>query len=258
MEQNDGLAVTAAGSLPSGGPDDAELADAVRAGQTSAYAELYVRHLASARNLARQLTRSPAEADDLVSVAFAKVLETLCGGRGPAGVGFRAYLLTTLRYTAYDQFRRERKLVLTDDVTTAGGVDPAAVSEPFRDTVSARAECSLVARAFAALPERWQAVLRHTAVEGLSPAAAAPLLGLTPNGAAALAYRAREGLRQAYLQAHLGDAAAARCQATVERLGAWTRGGLSTRDTALVRSHLAECGRCPVLAADLAELNPAA
>jgi predicted anti-sigma-YlaC factor YlaD len=73
-----------------------------------------------------------------------------------------------------------------------------------------------------------------------------------------LAYRAREGLRQAYLQAHLGQAAAEHCRATVDRLGAWTRRGLSKRDTALVRAHLAECGQCPALAADLAELNPAA
>jgi hypothetical protein len=34
----------------------------------------------------------------------------------------------------------------------------------------------------------------------------APLLGLTANSVAALAYRAREGLRQAYLQMHLSGA----------------------------------------------------
>ena len=58
----------------------------------------------------------------------------------------------------------------------------------------------MIARAFASLPERWQAVLWHTEIEGARPADVAPLLGLTANGVAALAYRAREGLRQAYLQ----------------------------------------------------------
>ena len=55
----------------------------------------------------------------------------------------------------------------------------------------------MIARAFASLPERWQAVLWHTEIEGARPADVAPLLGLTANSVAALAYRAREGLRQA-------------------------------------------------------------
>lgn len=37
--------------------------------------------------------------------------------------------------------------------------------------------------------------------EGRTPAELAPVLGVSPNGVAALACRARKGLRQAYLQA---------------------------------------------------------
>ena len=40
-------------------------------------------------------------------------------------------------------------------------------------------ERSVVARAFASLPERWQAVLWHCEIEGRTPAEVAPLLGLT-------------------------------------------------------------------------------
>ena len=40
---------------------------------------------------------------------------------------------------------------------------------------------------------------------------------------------AREGLRKAYLQAHVAGNPAGRCQAAVGKLGAWTRGGLSRR-----------------------------
>jgi hypothetical protein len=64
---------------------------------------------------------------------------------------------------------------------------------------------SLASRAFARLPERWQEALWHTEIEGLSPADAAPLMGLSPNGMSALAYRARGGLREAYLQVHLAQ-----------------------------------------------------
>ncbi len=240
-------------SVQDQGPSDAELIGAVRGGSTDAYATLYARHRAAAYNLARQLARSSAEADDLVSEAFAKLLDTLRGGGGPDSA-FRAYLLTALRHCAYDRTRRDRRIDLTDDESAYdSGV-------PFTDTAVAGLDRSLAARAFATLPERWQTVLWHTEIEGQSPAEVAPLLGLTPNGVSALAYRAREGLKQAYLQVHLADTAAGgggldRCRVAVDRLGAWTRSGLSKRETAQVEQHLDECDRCRALAAELADVN---
>ncbi|WNV90642.1 sigma-70 family RNA polymerase sigma factor [Umezawaea sp. Da 62-37] len=238
------------------GPSDSELIESVRGGKIEAYGELYERHVSAAYNLARQLTRSPAEADDLVSEAFAKVLDTLRGGRGP-DAAFRAYLLTSLRHTAYDKTRRDRKVELSDDVAAVSGVPAEAVSVPFRDTAVAGLERSMAAQAFARLPERWQTVLWHTEIEGQSPAEVGPVLGLTANGVSALAYRAREGLRQAYLQVHLTETTSDRCRATVDRLGAWTRGGLSKRETTQVEAHLDECERCRALAAELSDVNGA-
>ncbi|MEJ2854613.1 MULTISPECIES: sigma-70 family RNA polymerase sigma factor [unclassified Saccharothrix] len=235
------------------GPSDAELIDSVRGGAIDAYGQLYERHVSAAYNLARQLTRSSAEADDLVSDAFAKVLDTLRAGRGPDSA-FRAYLLTALRHTAYDKTRRDKKVDLAEDVSE---VAPEQTAVPFRDTAVAGLERSLAAKAFARLPERWQTVLWHTEIEGQSPADVAPLLGLTANGVSALAYRAREGLRQAYLQVHLAETSAERCRATVDRLGAWTRGGLSKRETTQVEAHLDECADCRSLAAELADVNGA-
>ncbi len=230
------------------GPSDARLIAAVRAGSTEAYGLLYRRHAQAAYNLARQLTRSVAERDDLVAEAFAKVLDTLRGGGGP-DVAFRAYLLTTLRNTLYDRIRRDRRLELSDDMTRH---DPGV---PWVDTAVADLESALAARAFSRLPERWQTVLWHTEVEQETPAQVAPVLGLTPNGVAALAYRAREGLRQAYLQEHLAEAGDGQCNHAVERLGAWARGGLSGRERARVDGHLESCPSCATLAADLKDVN---
>ncbi|TCP56101.1 RNA polymerase sigma factor (sigma-70 family) [Tamaricihabitans halophyticus] len=238
------------------GSSDAELIASVRDGQIEAYGTLYERHVAAAYNLARQLARSPAEADDLVSEAFSKVLDTLRNGRGPDSA-FRAYLLTSLRHTAYDKTRRDRKVEYSDDVSTVGGVSAEAVSIPFQDTAVAGLERSLAARAFATLPERWQTVLWHTEIEQQSPAEVAPILGLTANGVSALAYRAREGLRQAYLQVHLAETTAERCRATADRLGAHVRDGLSKRERAQVEAHLDECDECRALAAELADVNGA-
>jgi RNA polymerase sigma factor (sigma-70 family) len=192
-----------------GGKSDAELIDSVRIGEIAAYGTLYERHTTAAQNLARQLARSGAEADDLVSEAFARVLDTLRAGKGP-DTAFRAYLLTTLRHTAYDKTRKDKRLDLAEDLTDVGGAVGEALTVQFSDTAVAGLERTMAAEAFAKLPERWQAVLWHTEIEQQSPADVAPLLGLTANGVSALAYRAREGLRQAYLQVHLADAAGRR------------------------------------------------
>jgi RNA polymerase sigma factor (sigma-70 family) len=236
------------------GKSDAELIESVRTGKIAAYGVLYERHATAAHNLARQLARSSAEADDLVSEAFAKVLDTLRAGKGP-DTAFRAYLLTALRHTAYDKTRKDKRIDLTEDMTDVGGAVGEALTVQFSDTAVAGLERTMAAKAFAKLPERWQAVLWHTEIEQQMPAEVAPSLGLTANGVSALAYRAREGLRQAYLQVHLAETSAERCRAPAERLGAWTRDGLSKREGAQVEAHLDECDRCRALAAELADVN---
>lgn len=233
---------------------DSQLIVAVRNGNVAAYGELYERHIASARNLARQLSRSTIEADDLVAEAFSKVLHILCAGGGPDSA-LRPYLLAALRHTAYDTTRKDRKTQLSGSITSV--VDHALARVPFNDTVINSLERTFAAKAFARLPERWQAVLWKTEVDGKSPADIAPEFGLTANGVSALAYRAREGLRQAYLQVHLTDSHPKLCQPSVERLGAWTRDGLHAREASQVEAHLAHCRSCSALAEELAEINSA-
>lgn len=227
---------------------DAELITSVRAGDRQAFGDLYGRHASAAAALARQFARSPAEADDLVSEAFARVLDGLLEGKGP-DTAFRAYLFTTVRNTAYDRTRRDKRLQFTDDIESHD--QPVELDDP----VIADLDNGLVGRAFAGLPERWQTVLWHVQVEGQSPAEVGVLMGMAPNAVSSLAFRAREGLREAYLQAHLAETAAQQCRTTVDRLGAWTRGGLSKRERAQVDAHLQVCDRCPALAAELSEIN---
>jgi RNA polymerase sigma factor (sigma-70 family) len=232
------------------GPSDAELLDRVRSGRTEAYAELYRRHVGAARTRARQLTSCAPEADDLVAEAFTRLYAALLGGGGP-DTAFRAYLLTAVRHVFHDRLRRDRRLELSADMASH---DPGV---PWEDTAVSELESELAARAFARLPERWRIVLWRTEVEQRSAAEVAPALGLSPNGAAALAYRAREALRQAYLQEHLGPRAGAadRHRATVDRLGPWARDGLTARQRAAVDSHLSTCTPCRELAAELADVS---
>jgi len=216
-------------TLVSEEPGDAELITTVRAGRLTAYGVLYQRHRDAAYNLAGHLTCCAIEADDLVSEAFVKVLDTLLGQRGPDSA-FRAYLLTTLRHIAYDKTRRARKVELTDDIETTVA-DTGRMSEPFPDTVVARVERGMVAQAFARLPERWQQVLWYAEIQELMPSEVGSLMGLSSSAASALAYRARKGLRQAYLQVHVVEPKdrTEDCRLASARFGAWTRGGLSKR-----------------------------
>ncbi|GIG57263.1 hypothetical protein Lfu02_16350 [Longispora fulva] len=226
---------------------DAELVVAARKGDSTAYSDLYSRHVGAARRLARVLVRDTADAEDLVADAFAKVLVALRRGGGPKDA-FRAYLLTSLRHVCYDRAKRDRKLLLTDDMNV---IDHG---ETFEDPVVTRAEQTYAARAFAKLPERWRMVLWHTEVEGESPAQVAPLLGLTPNGVSALAYRARERLKQIYLQEHLAESPE-ECHWSAERLGAYVRGGLASRDFGKVQRHLNGCAGCTLRQLELVEIN---
>jgi RNA polymerase sigma factor (sigma-70 family) len=228
-------------------PSDAELIALVRGGDAHAYGTLFERHRQAADRLARQLV-SPADADDLVSEAFIKVLRVIKDGGGP-DIAFRPYLLTAVRRLHVDRIRATSKVTPSDELER---FDPGV---PFADPAVADFENSAAAKAFATLPERWQMVLWHLEVEGQKPADIAPLLGMSANSVSALAYRAREGLRQAYLQMHLADTAAEECRWTTERLGAHVRGGLSKREAAKVDEHLDECPRCAAIYLELAEVN---
>ncbi len=141
-----------------------------------------------------------------------------------------------------------RSAEISDDDTLELGADVLAMHE---------AEQSMAMQAFRSLPERWQAVLWHTTVEEESPSEIAPLFGLTANATAVLASRAREGLKQAYLQAHVSQAltTGGDCAQYADRLGAHARGGLRTRAERGLRKHLDECARCRVAAGELDHVN---
>lgn len=215
---------------------DEQLIEQVRDGNVEAYAGLYERHVDAARATANSHARNPSDVADLVAEAFANVLAAIQSGNGPT-VFFRAYLLTTLRRLASAKRAADGKQVAVDDLETV------IVVEVGSDPVVAAFEKDVVSRSFKDLPERWQAVLWYTEVDGMAPADISPMLGITPNAVAALAVRAREGLKQAYLQNHI-SAAASCCDEYAKNLGAYARGGLTRRRKEKVEAHLQGCLTC--------------
>jgi RNA polymerase sigma factor (sigma-70 family) len=218
-----------------------------RAGDRGAFAELWERHSRSGLLVARQFTSS-IDPEDLVAEAYASIYQRVLAGGGPDGA-FRPYLYTTIRNLA-SRWGQARHDVNVDDIGEFE--DPAAPADP----ATAALDRTLTARAFRSLPERWQCVLWYTEIEGMDPHEVAPILGISANGVAALSYRAREGLRTAWLQAHVSDATAfGECQWAIGRLGDYARNGLTARERARVRSHLADCARCEIISEEVDEVG---
>lgn len=225
------------------------------------YEDLYVEHAPAARRVA--LSMVPRDvADDIVAEAFTRVLSAIRAGGGP-GLAFRAYLLTAVRNTASDWLRASRRTTAVGDVEhdldqqrlPEENLGLARLSRGPEAEAEARVEARLVAQAFTKLPTRWRTVLWQLEVEAKAPAAIAPMFGLSANGVSALAVRAREGLRQAYLAEHVGANIPVACKAYADALSADTRGRLSRRRQAAVHDHLAQCASCHSLAGELTELN---
>ncbi|MFF0480701.1 sigma-70 family RNA polymerase sigma factor [Streptomyces sp. NPDC004435] len=243
---------------------DADLIARMRDGDDSAYEELFRRHSEAVRRYARTCCRDAHTADDLTAEVFARTLQAVRGGAGPEQA-VRAYLMTTVRRVGAGWARTQKREHLVEDfaVFAADAARSSEVSD--QDTLDLGAEVramqeaeqSLALQAFRSLPERWQAVLWHTTVEEESPSEVAPLFGLTANATAVLASRAREGLKQAYLQAHVSQAltAGGDCARYADRLGAYARGGLRMRAERGLRKHLDECAKCRVAAGELAHVN---
>lgn len=256
-------------SAPAGGacgpaPSDARLIQQMRDGDGLAYEELFRRHSGAVRRYARTCCRDAHTADDLTAEVFARTLQAVRGGKGPEEA-VRAYLMTAVRHVAAAWTKTARREHLVDDfavfaaqASRTSDVSDADTLDLGADVMAMHdAEQSMAMQAFRSLPERWQAVLWHTTVEEESPSDIAPLFGLTANATSVLASRAREGLKQAYLQAHVSQAltSGGDCARYADRLGAYARGGLRMRAERGLRGHLDECAKCRLAAGELAHVN---
>ncbi|TNC27364.1 sigma-70 family RNA polymerase sigma factor [Amycolatopsis alkalitolerans] len=228
--------------------DEQALLRRLRAGEDRAFSELFEQHSGAVRRLARGIASDASEAEDITAETFFRVLQALRRGSGPRD-HIRAYLLTVARRVSWEWHGSRRDVPVTDDeltVRVGAGVDAHART----------AEHTLIATAFTSLPERWRTVLWQTEVEGEQPAVVAPHFGLSANATAALARRARQGLRAAYLQAHLAmnRTSDVSCRGVIEKLGGYTAGSVTGSEAARIRTHLLGCASCRAMHAELRDV----
>ncbi|MFE6056926.1 sigma-70 family RNA polymerase sigma factor, partial [Kitasatospora sp. NPDC056446] len=238
---------------------DAELTARVRAGDDTAYEEIYRRHADSVRRYARTCCRDSFTAEDLAGEVFARTLQALRAGKGPE-FAVRAYLLTAVRNVAAAWHRSERREQLVDDFSvfaqTSAAVVDLDLADPGADAwAMAMADQRMVMQAYAELPEDDRVVLWHTEVERESPKTVAVMLGKTANATAVQAHRARDRLAAGFLQAHVSGSQDSACETYANRLGAYARGSLRKRASAEVGRHLRECDRCTAACLELTEIN---
>lgn len=226
---------------------DAALVESARSGNPDAFAILWTRHSAAALRAARQFS-STADPDDLVSEAYARIFAAVRNGKGPSGA-FRPYLFVTIRNLA-------TRIARSSHEDTVEDLESVYPTETAVDPLIAALDRTLTVRAFRTLPERWQTVLWYTAIEGLTPLEASGMLGLSANSTAALALRARKGLRHAWIQAHVNDESSSpECKWMLANMAGFARGRLSERDRQRATLHLAGCAKCLIVSEEVDDVS---
>ena len=248
---------------------DTELIGSVRPGDHAAATQLHERHARVAVSVARSLLNDATEAEAIVNEVFGRVIAIIERGGGPDSA-FRSYLVRAVRNECVDAMRARRDAPSrVADVAGAlqadgdfdgrlvdawhGGSTHAATDPSI--TVFDAMDGALAMVALAMLSERSHEILSLMEIDGLDLADAASRMGIDTGAAAALRYRAKEKLRQAYLVASAPMPGTTVCHDCVVRLGAYVRGATGRRHEARVVEHLEHCRRCRSIEADMRDLN---
>jgi len=227
---------------------DLELIARAREGDRSAYALLFERRQASGLRFAEGLVGEP-RAGDLANEAFAEILEQLDRGVGPTS-NFSSYLLTAIRNVHIDELRRNSREWSTDDFA-----DVPSSLVTIADGADERAERSAVIRAFRSLPDSWRQALWYAEVAEEPLEQVAARLGSNANAVGVLCFRARQGLREAYVAEHAANAVNPDCWPFAPLIPKYVRGGLRGRRANAFVEHLDGCSFCHGAVLDVRAIN---
>jgi RNA polymerase sigma-70 factor, ECF subfamily len=173
--------------------------------RTASFEREALPHLDLLYRVARRLTGDPTRAEDLVQDTMLKAFRAW--DRFEAGTNARGWLLTILRNTFINDYRRARRTPVTVDLELAEPhriFQTVAESDPegefFRRVVDER-----VVAAIDGLPDEFREVLVLSDVEGLPYAEIAAMLNLPLGTVKSRLFRARRQL-QAELYDHAVEA----------------------------------------------------
>ena len=179
--------------------DDARLIREYLAGSPDAFPKLYERHREDLMNFCTQLTRDPAQAQDLFQDTWIRVLESLGDLREPQA--FRKHLLQTAYHRAVDLWRKRglRRFFSLDGSSEeeSGLADRLTSPEPGPDLLLEEKEVQAgLYAALATLPGEQRAVVLLRLREELSFREIAEVTGAPLGTVLARMSRAVERLRR--------------------------------------------------------------
>jgi len=156
------------------------------------FEQVVLPHFDAAYNLARWLTRSDPDAQDVVQEAYLRALRFFDGFRGGDP---RAWLLSIVRNACYDWLRKNQAFdAATEfDEEIHSGESGAASPEAL---LLQRADSHLLQRALEELPVKFREVLVLRELEGLSYKEIADVAGIPLGTVMSSLARARQRLRQ--------------------------------------------------------------
>lgn len=166
---------------------DAEIVARVCAGDVAAFALLTRRYNQRLYRAARAILRDDSEAEDVVQETYLRAFAHLQGFRYEARLG--TWLTKIAVNEACARLRRGRRAHLVDDIEVAGAVTPehSAHEGELR---------SALERAIDRLPARLRVVFVLRALEELSTAETARIVGISPVAVKVRLHRARTAIQR--------------------------------------------------------------
>jgi RNA polymerase sigma-70 factor, ECF subfamily len=166
---------------------DAELVARCRAGDSDAFEALYREHSPRLFALARRMTGSPHESEDLLQEIFLQVHRKLDSYRGESALSTWLYRLAVRQCLDFLRSRQGRMRAASSELDEDGHYMPST-----RETPGARID---IERAVARLPEGCRVAFVLHDIEGLEHRQISEMLGVSEGTSKSQVFKARTKLR---------------------------------------------------------------
>ncbi|MGW0825931.1 RNA polymerase sigma factor [Streptomyces sp. NPDC002845] len=167
----------------------------IRAGDSSAFAELYDMYARAVYNHAFRLAADWSTAEDVMATTFMEAWR-LRDRVDPEGGSLRPWLLGIATNTARNQFRSNRRYRAAAEAAAAAELSVPDHAEEVADRLDGRQRLATALTALAALRRPEREVIALCLGEGLDYEAAAEALGIPVGTVASRLSRARKKLRR--------------------------------------------------------------
>jgi RNA polymerase sigma-70 factor (ECF subfamily) len=178
---------------------DAQIVARVRAGETLLFELLMRRHNRQVFRAARAILKRDDEAEDVMQDAYVRAYANLASFKGEAS--FSTWLTRIAVHEALARLRHERRFVCADAQIGASGADATEAGASPEAQVSDAELRVFLDRAIDALPDEFRLTFVLRAVEQMSGAETADVLGIPEQTVKSRLFRARERLQQELLSA---------------------------------------------------------